>query len=109
MSWDDELDDWVARGLESSMRAGWPRLDVGDRSHRGGVCQREDRLSSAARGWALVCDGPGANGAWEAAIAAGARVGWPGLVEQVDASELRARTGSSVIVGGAHPTDAAAL
>ena len=108
-SWHDELEDLVARfGLD---RARW----LAERStwaidRIAGVCASEEIDCHLRRAGGLWCaTAPAQMGAWEGAIAAGVRVGRPGFVERVDAAELRARTGSPVIVGGARLTDAAAL
>ncbi|HEU4656955.1 MAG TPA: FAD-dependent oxidoreductase [Capillimicrobium sp.] len=45
----------------------------------------------------------------DAPIAAGEAVGRPGFVRRLTAAELRARTGSPVVIGGALLTDAAAV
>jgi glycine/D-amino acid oxidase-like deaminating enzyme len=108
-SWHDELEDLVARfGVE---RARW----LAERStwaidRLAEVCSDEGidcHLRRAGGFW--VATAPAQMGAWDGAIAAGERVGRPGFVEPMEASELRARTGSPVIVGGARLTDAAAI
>jgi glycine/D-amino acid oxidase-like deaminating enzyme len=108
-SWHDELEDLVAHfGVDRARwlaeRSTWAidRIDE--------VCGSEGidcHLRRAGGFWTATA--PAQMGAWEGAIAAGRRVGRPGFVERMDAHELRARTGSPVIVGGARMTDAAAL
>jgi glycine/D-amino acid oxidase-like deaminating enzyme len=108
-SWHDELEDLVARfGVK---RAGW----LAERStwaigRIAEVCAREGidcHLRQAGGFWCATA--PAQMGPWEGAIAAGERVGRPGFVERISAAELRARTGSPVVAGGARLTDAAAV
>jgi glycine/D-amino acid oxidase-like deaminating enzyme len=108
-SWHDELEDLVARfGVDRARwlaeRSTWAIDRIAE------VCAREGLDCNLRRAGGLWCaTAPAQMGAWEGAIAAGARVGRPGFVERLSAPELRARTGSPVIVGGARLTDAAAL
>jgi glycine/D-amino acid oxidase-like deaminating enzyme len=108
-SWHDELEDLVARfGVEQARwlaeRSTWAidRLEE--------VCAEEEIDCGLRRAGGLwVATGPAQLGAWDGAIAASGVVGRPGFVERVGVDELRARTGSPVIVGGARLTDAAAV
>jgi glycine/D-amino acid oxidase-like deaminating enzyme len=108
-SWHDELEELVARfGVDRARwlagRSTWAIERIAE------VCADEGidcHLRRAGGFWCATA--PAQLGAWESAIAAGVRVGRPGFVERVDVSELQARTGSPVIVGGAWLTDAAAV
>jgi len=108
-SWHDELEDLVARfGVDRARwlaeRSTWAIGRIAE------VCDAEGidcHLRRAGGFWTATA--PAQMGAWDGSIAAGERVGRPGFVERMDAAELRARTGSPVIVGGARLTDAAAV
>jgi glycine/D-amino acid oxidase-like deaminating enzyme len=108
-SWHDELADLIARfGVEPARwlaeRSTWAIDRIA------GVCDGEGidcHLRRAGGFWCATA--PAQMGPWDSAIAAGAQVGRPGFVERVDLSELRARTGSPVIIAGARLTDAAAV
>jgi glycine/D-amino acid oxidase-like deaminating enzyme len=108
-SWHDELEELVARfGVEQGVwlaeRSTWAIDRIAE------VCAEEGidcHLRRAGGFW--VATAPAQMGAWDGPIAAGERVGRPGFVERMEAEELRARTGSPVIVGGARLTDAAAV
>jgi glycine/D-amino acid oxidase-like deaminating enzyme len=108
-SWHDELEDLVARfGPEQAAWLAERSTWAIDRMEE--VCAAEGidcGLRRAGGFWAATA--PAQMGAWEGAIAAGAAVGRPGFVEPVDAAEIRARTGSPIVVGGARLTDAAAI
>jgi glycine/D-amino acid oxidase-like deaminating enzyme len=108
-SWHDELQDLIARfGVE---RARW----LAERStwaidRIAQMCDSEEIDCHLRRAGGLWCaTAPAQMGAWEGAIAAGARAGRPGFVERLSVRQLRACTGSPVIVGGARLTDAAAV
>jgi glycine/D-amino acid oxidase-like deaminating enzyme len=108
-SWHDELDElahhfgdehaaWLAE------RSSWAIRRIGE------VCAAEgiaDAYRQAGGLW--VATAPAQMGAWEPQVVAGARLGRPGFVEPMGAAELRARTGSPVVIGGARLTDAAAV
>jgi glycine/D-amino acid oxidase-like deaminating enzyme len=108
-SWHDELDDLVARfGVDRARwlaeRSTWAIDRIVE------VCAGEGidcHLRRAGGFWCATA--PAQMGAWEGAIAAGARVNRPGFVERADATDIHARTGSPVILGGARLTDAAAV
>ena len=108
-SWHDELEDLVARfGPDRARwlaeRSTWAIDRIAE------VCASEEidcHLRRAGGFWCATA--PAQMDAWEGAIAAGERVGRPGFVERMAAGELRARTGSPVIVGGARLADAAAV
>jgi glycine/D-amino acid oxidase-like deaminating enzyme len=108
-SWHDELEDLVARfgpgqATWLAERSTWAIDRLAE------VCEREGidcHLRRAGGFWCATA--PAQMGAWDGAIAAGGHVGRPGFVEEVDASVLRACTGSPVIVGGARLADAAAI
>jgi glycine/D-amino acid oxidase-like deaminating enzyme len=108
-SWHDELEDLVARfGADRARwlaeRSTWAIDRIAE------VCASEGIDGHLLRAGGFWCaTAPAQMGAWEGAIAAGARVGRPGFVERLDRLELRTRTGSPVIVGGARLTDAAAV
>jgi glycine/D-amino acid oxidase-like deaminating enzyme len=108
-SWHDELEDLVARfGVDRARwlaeRSTWAIDRIAE------VCAAEGVDCHLRRAGGLWCaTAPAQMDAWDGAIAAGALVGRPGFVERMDAAELRARTGSPVIVGGARLTDAAAV
>jgi glycine/D-amino acid oxidase-like deaminating enzyme len=108
-SWHDELEDLVARfGVDRARwlaeRSTWAIDRIAE------VCADEGIDCHLRRAGGLWCaTAPAQMGAWEGAIAAGVRVGRPGFVERLDPTELRMRTGSPVIVGGARLTDAAAV
>ncbi len=108
-SWHDELEDLVARfGVDRARwlaeRSTWAIERIAE------VCATEGidcHLRRAGGFWCATA--PAQMGAWDGAIAAGEQVGRPGFVERLGAAELRARTGSPVIVGGTRLTDAAAV
>lgn len=108
-SWHDELEDLVARfGVDRARwlaeRSTWAIDRIAE------VCESEGidcHLRRAGGLW--VATAPAQMGAWDGAIAAGVRVRRPGFVKRMAAGELRARTGSPVIVGGTRLTDAAAV
>jgi glycine/D-amino acid oxidase-like deaminating enzyme len=108
-SWHDELEDLVTRfGAEQAAwlaeRSTWAIDRLAE------VCAEEGIDCHLRRtGGLWVATAPAQMGAWEGAIAAGAAVGRPGFVSRMEAGELRARTGSPVIVGGARLADAAAV
>ncbi|MCW2994725.1 MAG: dependent oxidoreductase, partial [Conexibacter sp.] len=108
-SWHDELEDLIARfGVD---RARW----LAERS-----TWAIDRIQQVSEAEAIDCHlrraggfwtatAPAQLGPWDAEVAAGERVGRPGYVVPMDAAEIRTRTGSPVIVGGAKVTDSAAI
>jgi glycine/D-amino acid oxidase-like deaminating enzyme len=108
-SWHDELEDLVARfGVDRARwlaeRSTWAIGRIAE------VCEAEGidcHLRRAGGFWTATA--PAQMGAWDGAIDAGERVGRPGFVERMEAGELRARTGSPIIVGGARLADAAAV
>jgi glycine/D-amino acid oxidase-like deaminating enzyme len=108
-SWHDELEDLIARfGVDRARwlaeRSTWAIGRIAE------VCEAEGidcHLRRAGGFWAATA--PAQMGAWDGAIAAGERAGRPGFVQRIEAGELRARTGSPIIVGGARLTDAAAV
>jgi glycine/D-amino acid oxidase-like deaminating enzyme len=108
-SWHDELEDLLARfGADRARwlveRSTWAIERIAE------VCAGEGIDCHLRRAGGLWCaTAPAQMGAWKGAIAAGARVGRPGFVERMNVEELRARTGSPVILGGARLTDAAAV
>lgn len=108
-SWYDELDGLIERfGPE---HGGW----LADQSSRAidrmaELCEQEGidcHLRRAGTLWAATA--PAQLGAFDAPIAAGERIGRPGYVKRLGAEELRARTGSPVLLGGALLTDGAAV
>ncbi len=108
-SWHDELDDLVARfGVDQARwlaeRSTWAIDRIAE------VCVSEGIDCYLRRAGGFWCaTAPAQMGAWENAIAAGAQVGRPGFVERADVADIRARTGSPVILGGARLTDAATV
>jgi glycine/D-amino acid oxidase-like deaminating enzyme len=108
-SWHDELDHLIARfGVDRARwlveRSTWAIDRIAE------VCASEGIDCHLQRAGGFWCATALAQmGAWDDAIAAAARIGRPGFVERADVSELRARTGSPVIVGGVRLTDAAAI
>ena len=108
-SWHDELEDLVAEfGVDRARwlaeRSTWAIERIAELSASEGI---DCHLRRAGGLWCATA--PAQMRAWDGAIAAGTQVGRPGFVERADASELRARTGSPVIIGGARLTDAAAV
>lgn len=108
-SWHDELDElahhfgdehaaWLAE------RSSWAIARIGE------VCEAEGIDCGFRQSGGLWCaTAPAQMGAWEPQVVAGARLGRPGFVEPLGVDELRARTGSPVVIGGARLTDAAAV
>jgi glycine/D-amino acid oxidase-like deaminating enzyme len=108
-SWHDELEDLVARfGVDQARwlaeRSTWAIDRIAE------ICATEEIDCHMRRAGGFWCaTAPAQMGAWEGAIAAGAQVGRPGFVERTDVANIRARTGSPVILGGGRLTDAAAV
>lgn len=108
-SWHDELSGLVAHfgaehGAWLAERSSWAIGRIGE------VCAAEGIDCGFRRNGGLwVGTAPAQMGAWEPEVVAGAQVGRPGFVEPLGAAELRARTGSPIVAGGALLTDAAAV
>lgn len=108
-SWHDELDELVARfgPAHAAWLAAQSTLAI-DRIEE--LCGAEEIDCHLRRGGALWGASSRAQlGAWDGAIAAGRAVGRPGFLRELDAAELRRRTGTDVLLGGALLTDAAAV
>jgi glycine/D-amino acid oxidase-like deaminating enzyme len=74
------------------------------------VCGIESIDAHVRRAGALVCaTAPAQMGGWEQEIAVARRLGRPGFLKPLPAGELRARTGSPLVIGGVHATDGAAV
>jgi glycine/D-amino acid oxidase-like deaminating enzyme len=74
------------------------------------VCGIEGIDAHVRRAGALVCaTAPAQMGGWEREIAAARRLPVPMRLEPRDADDLRARTGSPVLIGGVELTDGAAV
>jgi glycine/D-amino acid oxidase-like deaminating enzyme len=108
-SWFDELAELTAHfgdahGAWLAERSSWAIGRIGE------VAAAEGIDCGFRQNGALWCaTAPAQMGAWEPAIAAGARVGRPGYVVPASGEDLRAASGSPVVVGGARMTDAAAV
>jgi glycine/D-amino acid oxidase-like deaminating enzyme len=108
-SWHDELEDLVARfgpadAAWLAERSTWAIDRIQE------VCAAEGidcHLRRAGGFWTATA--PAQMGAWDGSVAAGHAVGRPGFLEPVGVDELRARTGSPLILGGVRLTDAAAI
>src|SRR4051794_33312061 len=108
-SWHDELADLVTRfgpapAAWLAQRSTWAIDRIEE------VCAREGidcHLRRAGGFWTATA--PAQMGAWQRHVAAGEAVGRPGVLEPMDAAELRARTGTPLIIGGVRLTDAAAV
>jgi glycine/D-amino acid oxidase-like deaminating enzyme len=108
-SWHDELDALVARfGAEQAAWLGEASTWAIDRIEQ---VSREEEIDCHLRreGGFWTATAPAQLGAWDGPIAAGRAVGRPGFLEELDVDELRARTGSPLILGGVRLTDAAAV
>ncbi|MCW2983885.1 MAG: dependent oxidoreductase, partial [Conexibacter sp.] len=108
-SWHDELAELTARfgpaqAAWLAERSTWAIGRIAE------VCEAEGidcHLRRAGGFWTATASAQ--MGAWDPQIAAGEAVGRPGFLEPLGVEELRARTGSPLIVGGVRLTDAAAV
>ncbi|HEY8583003.1 MAG TPA: FAD-dependent oxidoreductase [Capillimicrobium sp.] len=108
-SWFDELDELIARfGPEHGTWLAERSSEAIDRL--AALCEEEGIDCHLRRSGSLwTATAPAQLGAFDGPIDAGERVGRPGYVQRLSADELRARTGSPVVLGGALLTDAAAV
>ncbi|HWH96291.1 MAG TPA: FAD-binding oxidoreductase [Baekduia sp.] len=108
-SWHDELGDLVARfGDEQAAWLAERSTWAIDRIEQ--VCRDEGidcHLRRAGGFWTATA--PAQLGAWDPHIAAGEALGRGGFLERLGVDELRARTGSPLILGGVRLTDAGAV
>jgi glycine/D-amino acid oxidase-like deaminating enzyme len=108
-SWHDELHELRVRFGDA--QAAWLAAKSTEAIDRlEALCATESidcDLRRAGGFWTATA--PAQLGAWRAPMAAARAVGREGFVEECDADELRRRTGSPLILGGARLTDAAAI
>ncbi|MDX6731329.1 MAG: hypothetical protein QOC54_1277 [Baekduia sp.] len=108
-SWYDELDALLARfgpeqatWLADQSSAAIDRLEA--------FCEQEEIDCHLRRSGSLwTATAPAHLGVWDGPMRAARAVGREGVVQELDVAELRARTGSPAIVGGALVRDSAAI
>jgi glycine/D-amino acid oxidase-like deaminating enzyme len=108
-SWNDELDGLVAHF--GAGQAGW----LADQSTAAidrlqALCAEEEidcHLRRAGGFWTATA--PAQLGAWDAPMATARALGRPPTLEPMTAAELRAQTGSPVLVGGVRVADSAGV
>jgi glycine/D-amino acid oxidase-like deaminating enzyme len=108
-SWHDELHDLLERfGPEQASWLAEQSTAAIDRIEA--LCAEEDVDCHLRRAGALwTATAPAQLGAWDAPMRAARDVGREGYLEPMEVGDLRARTGSPLILGGVRLTDAAAI